>query len=331
MIVDGVQAVVGLGLLVVASDRMVRSTIRVSNALGVSAILIGAVIVGFGTSVPEFLVSGLASLEGNLDLAMSNVTSSNAANVTLVLGVAAVISPVAARRGVIRREGALMIVAVVALAAVLAGGHPRLWQGVVLFAGLVGATTLMTRWAREDPEFVLAELEELAELPDGDGNEEAVERLVEGRLRRLRSEVGRELLIGLVALVITLVAADQLLDGAVGLGTHIGLSATFIGLMTGVGTSLPELAAAVAASRHGEGDLVLGNVLGSNIFNSLGVAGLAIALRPAVLVAMTPGVVALMVAAVFAAGFFAFSGQRVVRLEGAVLLAGFVAYSVVLY
>ena len=98
MIVDGVQAVVGLGLLVVASDRMVRSTIRVSNALGVSAILIGAVIVGFGTSVPEFLVSGLASLEGNLDLAMSNVTSSNAANVTLVLGVAAVISPVAARR-----------------------------------------------------------------------------------------------------------------------------------------------------------------------------------------------------------------------------------------
>ncbi len=329
--VDIIQAVVGLVVLVLASDRMVRSSIRVSRSLGVSVILIGAVIVGFGTSVPEFLVSGLAALEGNIDLAVSNVTSSNTANVSLVLGAAALLTPIASRRAVIRREGALMFASVVTLAAVLAGGHPELWQGLLLLGLLGVATTLMARWASEDPDAVLAEIEdELGDDDPGTG-EPSTEAALEGRFRRLRSEVGRELVIGIVALGITLVAADQLLDGAIGLGQRFGLSAAFLGLMTGVGTSLPELSAAIAAARHGESDLILGNILGSNIFNSLGVAGLAATIGPGPLVDVTPIIVGLMVAASFLAGLFAFTGQRIVRFEGVLLLVAFAAYAVYVF
>ncbi len=330
--VDIIQAVVGLVVLVLAADRMVRSSIRVSRSLGVSVILIGAVIVGFGTSVPEFLVSGLAALEGNIDLAVSNVTSSNTANVSLVLGAAALLTPIASRRAVIRREGALMFASVVTLAAVLAGGHPELWQGLLLLGSLGVATTLMARWASEDPDAVLAEIEEElgGDETEADG-EPTTEAALESRFRRLRSDVGRELVIGIVALGITLVAADQLLDGAIGLGERFGLSAAFLGLMTGVGTSLPELSAAIAAARHGESDLILGNILGSNIFNSLGVAGLAATIGPGPLVDVTPIIVGLMVAASFMAGLFAFTGQRIVRLEGVLLLVAFVAYGLYVF
>ncbi len=319
MVIELLKVVVGLVALILAADRLVKSAVRISRAFGVSIVLIGAIIVGFGTSIPEFVVSALAALEGELDLAVSNVVSSNTANVTLVLGSAALIYPLMARRQVIRREGALMFVSVVALTAAVAGGALNTWEGFALLGFLVVAILLMVRWSQDDPEAVLAQLDELDEpVPEDDATD----------FGSWRTLIGKEILIGLGALVVTIVAADFLLDGVVGIGARLGLSAVVLGLITGVGTSLPELAAGISAARHHEPELVLGNVLGSNVFNSLGVIGLATILGPGQLHEITIPLLGIMVGSALLAGFFAFTGQRVNRFEGAVLLAGFVAYAV---
>lgn len=288
-----------------------------------SAILIGAVVVGFGTSAPEFLVSGLAAAEGHLDLAMSNVISSNISNVTLVLGTAAVLVTLASRRAIVRREGALMFASVVALAVVLADGWVHQWEGALLMIGMIVAIYLLVRWSRADGPLLPPEFDEDHESERGaDGDEE---------IRRDRAALGREIVIGLVALVLTLLAADFLLDGAIGLGERFGLSPAFLGLLTGVGTSLPELSAAIAGARRRHVDLVLGNVMGSNIFNSLGVAGVAAVLGPGELLHITPALIVIMIVACAVAGAFANTGQRIIRAEGIALLVAFVVYVVVVF
>jgi cation:H+ antiporter len=296
----------------------VKSAVRISRAFGVSVVLIGAVIVGFGTSVPEFVVSAIAALEGELDLAVANVVSSNTANLTLVLGSAALLAPIVARRRIIKREGALMFAAVAILTAFLANGWLNAWEGFVLLGLLVVAILLMIRWSNEDPEAVRAQIDEAADT----GADLPKDRFA------WRREVGREILIGVAALVVTVIAADFLLDGVVGVGEAFGLSAVFLGLITGVGTSLPELAAGISAARHHQPELVLGNILGSNVFNSFGVIGLAAVLGPGELTEITVFPLAIMVGAAAVAGVFSVTGQRIDRTEGGILLAGFVAYAV---
>ena len=319
MLLDAIRIAVGLVALIYAADRLVKSAVRISRAFGVSVVLIGAVIVGFGTSVPEFVVSAIAALEGELDLAVANVLSSNTSNLTLVLGSAALLTPIIARRRIIKREGALMFAAVGILTAFLANSWLSAWEGFVLL-GLLGlAIWLMIRWSSDDPEAVMAQIKEVGDVDDDDAPK--------GR-HAWRREVGKEILIGVAALVVTVIAADFLLDGVVGVGERFGLSAVFLGLITGVGTSLPEMAAGISAARHKEPELVLGNVLGSNIFNSLGVIGLAAVLGPGPLTEITVVPLALMVASALIAGVFSLSGQKIDRNEGAILLAAFVAYAV---
>jgi cation:H+ antiporter len=320
MLIDLLRIAVGLVALIYAADRLVRSAVRISRAFGVSVVLIGAVIVGFGTSVPEFVVSALAALSGELDLAVSNVVSSNTANVTLVLGSAAVITPIVAKWRIIKREGALMFATVALLAAFVANMEISAWEGLVLLALLGVSIWMMIRWSSADPEAVAAQIGEVDEAPG--------ESAGSAPIAVWRSTVGREILVGIVALVVTVIAADFLLDGVVGIGERFGLSAVFLGLITGVGTSLPELAAGIAAARHREPELVLGNVLGSNVFNSLGVIGLAAVVGPGSLTELTIPFLAIMVASAFLAGVFSMSGQRINRLEGAALLAFFALYAV---
>jgi len=318
LLLDAIRIIAGLVALIYAADRLVTSAVRISRAFGVSVVLIGAVIVGFGTSVPEFVVSAIAALEGELDLAVANVLSSNTANLTLVLGSSALLTSIAARRRIIRREGALMFAAVAIMTAFLANSWLSAWEGFVLLGLLGGAIWMMIRWSNDDPEAVMAQIIEAAD-EDDDGPEWRPE---------WRESVGKEILIGVVALIVTVIAADALLDGVVGFGEYFGLSAVFLGLITGVGTSLPELAAGISAARHKEPELVLGNVLGSNIFNSLGVIGLAAVIGPGPLTEITVVPLALMVASALIAGVFSFSGQRISRNEGGILLAAFVAYAV---
>ena len=321
---DAILLVGGMGALIYAADRLVRSAVTISRAFEMSAVLIGAVVIGFGTSVPEFVVSGLAALEGNLDLAVSNVVSSNTANVTLVLGSAAMISNLVARRRVIRRQGLLMLAAVLVLTVALLNGRLGFWEGVILLALLAGAIFLMMRWSLNDPSEIADALDDVEPAFDVANRDE----IGTDRWRRL---VGREIIVGIVALVVTVVAAKLMLDGVIGFGERLGLSVVFLGLVTGVGTSLPELAAAIAAARRNQSELAIGNVLGSNIFNSLGVIGFAAILGPGRLEAVTPVFLAAMVLAAVVAGVFAYSGRRIQRVEGALLLAAFVAYAILAF
>ena len=303
--IDILRVVAGLVVLIVAADRLVLSAVRIAKTLNISTVIIGAVIVGFGTSVPEFVVSSVASAQGNLDLALSNVVASNTANITLVLGTAAIIAAVSTTHAVIRREGVLMLSAVIALALILLDGTVSRIEGSILLVGMFAAIWLLIRWGKQSTNVSTGELDDIEVDPD-----------------RLWVEV----IYGAVALAATVVAGQQLLVGVEGIGTTLGLSVVFMGLITGVGTSLPELSAAVAASRRGQSDLVLGNVLGSNLFNSLGVAGLAIMVQPGTLTSLNPVLISIMVGAAIFAGVFAATSQRVTRIEGIFLVALFLGY-----
>lgn len=279
-----VLLLVGLGLLAVASDQFVVGSARLAVSLKVSPVLVGAVIVGFGTGMPELLVSGLAAAQGSLELAVGNVAGSNLANVTLVLGVAGLLAAPDVAPGIVRREAPISLAAVIAFAAVAVGGINR-YEAVALLAGLVIAVVLLLRAARAhgaevdsgevtgeagDVELV-EELEELIETGEEDD-------LADVAASSNRTDVLRALL-GLAG---TIAGAQLIVTGATSIARDIGLSDGFVGLtIVAIGTSLPELVTAVQAARRSELALLMGNVLGSNVFNSLAVAGVAGLISPA--------------------------------------------------
>lgn len=305
---DILRLIAGLVILIVAADRLVVSAVRIARIAKISVVIIGAVIVGFGTSVPEFVVTGLAASQGNVSLGMSNVVASNTANIGLVLGLAAAIATVATARSVIRREGVLMLVSVVALALVLAGGYASRIEGIGLLIAMVVAIVLLIRWSRNETDTPTDELED---FEDGEVDP---------------ARLGVEALYGVVALIATIVAGQQLLIGVENIGEELGFSIVLMGMITGVGTSLPELSAALAGARRGHSDLVLGNVLGSNVFNSLGVAGLAAVIGPGEIDGVPPSLLSVMVAVAVVAGAFAITRSRVSRLEGILLIGIFAIY-----
>ena len=305
MALDIFRLVAGLIILIVAADRLVISAVRIARILNVSVVIIGAVIVGFGTSVPEFVVSGLAARSGNLDLAMSNIVASNTSNLTLILGTAALIATVATTYRVMRREGLLMLVAMAVLAIVLIDGWVSRWEGVLLAVGMVASIVALVRWAQQEPDDEFEEVEDFDTTP---------------------SRLWVEVIYGLLALVATVLAGQQLLTGVENIGQELGLSVLIMGLITGVGTSLPELSAAVAGARRGHTDLVVGNVLGSNIFNSLGVAGFAALIGPGSVGEVTGLLLVLMMVAAALAGVFAYTRQVITRTEGFILVVVFALY-----
>jgi cation:H+ antiporter len=306
--IDILRIIAGLVILIVAADRLVLSAVRVAKVFNVSVVVIGAVIVGFGTSVPEFVVSAIAASNGQTGLAMSNIVASNTANVTLVLGTAALVTALATKQAVVKREGILMLASVAALAIVLADGQVSIIEGVFLLVSMLGAVWLLIAWTRNGDNAPGEDLEDIVADPD---------------------RVWVEVIYGVVALLATIVAGQQLLIGVLSIGDRMGLSIVFMGLITGVGTSLPELSAALAGARRGASDLVLGNVLGSNVFNSLGVAGLAAVLGPAVFEGVPVALIGLMVLSAVFAGVFAYTSQKISRVEGAVLLGVFMLYTFV--
>lgn len=308
LLISFLYVVIGLILLMGASDRFVESAVRLARASGVSIVLIGALIVGLGTSLPELLVSAIASVDGKIDVAMANVTGSNVANVTLVLGTAALVAPIMSRTRILLREGLLMMVAVSSLAGVLWDGQVSRIEGIGLLLGMTVSIVLLIRWSSTD-------VDGIVELEEG---EEA-------------HSIPGELIIGLAALAVTVFAARLLLTGALDLGERFGLGEAFLGVLLGIGTSLPELATTLAAVRRHESDLVIGNVLGSNLFNSFAVAGSAAVVGPAFLTDLARPALAVMVGVVVMAGWFAWSNKKVTRVEGIVLLVVFLAFTALSY
>lgn len=305
MFVDLLSVAGGLVLLTIAADRLVVAAARLGKALGLSAILIGAVVVGLGTSLPEMLVSGIAAARpGGLDLALGNIVGSNVANLGLVLGVSVLLSPIHKPRLILKREGVLVLLGSLVLAVFAWNGALGAVEGTFLGAGLVAALGLMVFWGRRDA----------VRDPGVDDlvGDEEIKPAIEG-------------LFGLASLGLTLLGARLLVAGAEAVARELGVSEALIGLtLVAIGTSLPELATAVAAARRNENDLVVGNLLGSNLFNALGVGAVAGIVGGGSLAASFRGPVAVMVGITVLTGMLAFWGEdNLTKREGIILLVSY--------
>lgn len=299
LVVAVIEVGIGLWLLTRAADEFVEGAANVASHLRISPVVIGAVIVGFGTSAPEMLVSGLAAFNGDLDLGVGNVVGSNVANLTLVLGAAALIVALRVTPGVLAREAPLSLLAVLLFAYFTTGGLSR-WEGVVLLVTLVAVLTWVISAGRVD----IAQDHSLDDALD------------HGSLPRQYTRT----FIGLIG---TVGGAQLLVWGASSIADRFGVSGGFVGFtLVAVGTSLPELVTAVAAARKGETQLILGNLLGSNIFNSLAVGGVIAVIGPGLIddgALASIGVITMVVVAITAWAFLV-TRRRVHRLEAVVLL-----------
>ncbi|MEN0651452.1 MULTISPECIES: calcium/sodium antiporter [Hyphobacterium] len=302
----------GLVLLAIGGDVLVRGAVGTASKLGVSPLLIGLVLVGFGTSMPELTTSVQAALSGSPGIAVGNVVGSNIANILLILGAAAVIAPIAVAPGVLKRDGSFLALSQIALAVALFLTPVGRTAGGMLFAGLIayiGLSYWLDRRSRNGAAALhTAEAESVAPPKGG-------------------LPVALLLLAGGIAGVV--IGAKLLVDGAISIAEGFGISDAVIGLtVVAVGTSLPELAASVAAAMKRQGDIALGNVIGSNIFNALGILGATAIIRP---IEVPPSIIAsdmwIMLGAAALLVLVAATGRRVGRMEGVVLLALYAAYT----
>lgn len=308
MLVQVALFALGLVILAFGAEALIRGAVRVARALGVSPFLVGFTIIGFGTSAPELVVSLSAALNGSSDIALGNVVGSNIANVGVVLGLAAVVAPLTAAMRLLKVETPLVIATSVLLWALCADGDVSRTDGAILLGCFAALVAYMYRSAKREPPEVKEEIGLTA-------------------ARKMPVWVACALVAaGLAALV---GGAHLMVTAAVELARAAGVSEWVIGLtVVAVGTSLPELAAAVAGAVRGEADLVLGNIAGSNLFNVLLILGLTAALQP---MGVPPEAlrVDLPVMLGFAVLLFAVvaNGLRVHRWEGAVLLVAYGAFA----
>lgn len=242
----------GVVLLAIAADQFVLGAARVALLRNVPALVVGIVIIGFGTSAPELLVSAIAAGSGEPEIAIGNIVGSNVANLSLLLGVGAIIVPLRVTSRTVRIEAPLVLAAVALFGVLVQGGGISRWEGAVLLVALAVALFTVSRPSPKDP--VAEDTAELA-APE---------------VRRFGIEAMRTV-IGLGG---TIAAAQLLLWGALDVADRTGLSGGFVGVtLVAIGTSLPELVTVIQSARRNETDLIVGNLLGSNLFNALGVGG----------------------------------------------------------
>ena len=268
MILSIVAIVVGLFLLVWSADRFVDGAVGVARFFGMSTFLIGMVIVGFGTSAPEMVVSILSAMNDTPQLALGNAYGSNIANIALILGVTALIAPVVVQKQAMSRDIPVLIAMTALTVLLLVDGNVSLIDGAVLlvaFVAIMGFNILSELKAKRKRRKSggASDISEVEEIP------------AEG------VSIGKAVLSLLVGLVLLIVSSRMLVWGAVYMAHALGVSDLLIGLtIVAVGTSLPELASSIAAARRGENDLAVGNIIGSNIFNTLVVVGIAAVITP---------------------------------------------------
>lgn len=314
----------GFALLVWGADRFVTGAAATARNLGVSPLIIGLTIVAFGTSAPEMLVSAMAAWAGNPGIAVGNALGSNITNIGLVLGITALLTPLAVRSETLRREFPILFAVTTLTLILLLDGELGRLDGVILLGGF----GLMVYW------LVGLGLRERACDPAVQACDPMQEEFAEEIPADMST--GRALFWLGLGLVVLLLSSRLLVWGAVNVAQHYGVSDLIIGLtIVAIGTSLPELAASVAGALKGEHDIAIGNVLGSNMFNLLAVLGLAGLIHP---LATPDGVMERDFPVMF--GFtvllfafaYGFRGRgRINRLEGGLLLAGFIAYLSLLY
>ncbi len=314
MLMSVAAIVLGLAVLVWSADRFVDGASATARYAGMPPLLIGMVIVGFGTSAPEIVVSIISALEGNPGLALGNGYGSNIANIGLILGITALISPISVHSQVLRKElPILLLITLLSLS--------LLWNGMLARTDamvLLGVFVLLMGWS------IKLGMNNGHDSMTGDEVKE-----LDDNLMSLKQAI-----FWLVAgLLLLIVSSRFLVWGAVNIAQAFGVSDLIIGLtIVAIGTSLPELASSIAAIRKNEHDLAIGNVIGSNLFNTLAVVGLAGIIHP---LEVAPEVISrdFMVMIVLTLSLFVlgygFKGRqgRINRFEGALLLAVYVGYT----
>ncbi|MFZ7217441.1 calcium/sodium antiporter [Avibacterium avium] len=315
MFLSFLAILVGLAILVWSADRFIDGAASLASYLGMSPLLIGIVIIGFGTSAPEIIVSALSALNHSPGIALGNAYGSNITNIALILGVTAMIKPIMVNSQVLKKElPVLMLVTLLSAFLIYDATISRL-NAVILLA----VFTLYMGWTIWQ-----------GTRHSGDSLEQDInDELKEKSQMPLKTAV-LWLVIGLALLM----ASSQLLVwGAVNIATYLGVSDLIIGLtIVAIGTSLPELAASIMAARKNELDLAVGNIIGSNLFNTLAVVGIAGAISP---IQATPEVFSRdMLAMIALTGLlflfgYGFKGKngRINRVEGLVLFLCYVAYN----
>ncbi|MCQ8104280.1 calcium/sodium antiporter [Methylomonas sp. SURF-2] len=309
--------VLGLIILVWSADLFVEGAAAIARHLGMSPLLIGMLVVGFGTSAPELSVSALSALQGNPGLALGNGYGSNITNIALILGVTAIISPIAVHSQILKKElPILLLVTLFAFAQLHDGEFSRL-DGVlelILFAGVMAWMTVQGMKQHRADSF---------------------EQEIEAELDAHAMSAFQAWLWLIAGLVLLVVSSRMLVWGAVSIATDLGVSDLIIGLtVVAIGTSLPELASSVMAARKGEHDLAVGNIIGSNLFNTLAVVGVAGAIQPmtipAEIISRDWPLMTLLTLALFAMAYDRNGNGSINRWEGGILLATYTAYTLYL-
>ncbi|WP_226668871.1 calcium/sodium antiporter [Microbulbifer aggregans] len=314
MILPIIAILIGFALLVWSADRFVEGAAATAGHAGMPPLLIGMVIVGFGTSAPEMVVSAIAALDGSPGLALGNAYGSNITNTGLILGITAMLIPLSVHSKIVRKELPLLLAISCLTGAFLWNGGLERWEAIVLLAGFFG----LIGWS------IYSALT---------GKGDIIESNIEEELETHAMPLGKAIFWVVAGLILLILSSRLLVWGAVTIAQQLGVSDLIIGLtIVALGTSLPELAATVVAARKGEHDIAIGNVVGSNMFNLLAVIGIAGVIAPMpevpheIVTRDWPMVVGLTIALfVFAYGF---RGQgRINRWEGLALLLAYVAYT----
>lgn len=307
--------VVGFVILVWSADKFVEGAASTAKHLGMPSLLIGILIVGFGTSAPEMVVSAIAAMEGNPGLALGNAIGSNIVNVALILGITALVTPIVVNSKIIKKEIPLLLVIVLITGYLLLDNSLTFFEGVILLAGFFSL-------------IIWSIFTALKSRGDTFGTEMDAE-LIENELS-LKAGI-----IWLIVGIVLLIASSRLLVwGAVGVAQEFGVSDLVIGLtIVALGTSLPELAASVVAARKGEHDIAIGNVVGSNMFNLLAVIGIATVISPMdnipVDVLQRDWIIMFLLTITLLVMAYSFKNKEgvITRVEGLILVACYIAYN----
>jgi cation:H+ antiporter len=317
----------GFALLIAGGELLVRGSVKAAMALGISRLLIGLTLVGFGTSMPELVTSVQAAIVNSPGIAVGNIVGSNIANILLILGLAALISPIAVSGPALRRDGTIVVLTAVAFAAVGLALPLDRPVGVALIVGMLAYMYYAyMQEASVSGHDHTAAFDKAVALDDA--HKGGLMRDPSARRRRLPGDIVLPIVLALAGLVVVMLGARFLVFGATSLARHAGIPETIIGLtIVAIGTSLPELVTSVVAAVRKQGDVALGNILGSNIYNVLGIGGVTALISPTAIPAEIGYFdLPIMVVVSLIMVVFARTRYRIGRAEGAALATGYCAY-----
>lgn len=325
ILIDSLAILAGFALLIWSADLFVTGASATARNLGISPLIIGLTVVGFGTSAPEMLVATIAAYGGNPGLAVGNAIGSNITNIALVLGATAVLVPLTVHSSILKREYPLLIAATLLAVGLMATDNALgTVDGILMLVLLFVLMAWIVRQA-------IIQRQQASSSASTDPLSDEFEQEIPADM-----PMKKAIWLLSIGIILLLVSSKLLVWGAINIATVFGVSDLIIGLtIVAIGTSLPELAASIMSARKGEHDIALGNVIGSNMFNTLGVLGITALVQPAelaegVLSRDLPLMVVLTII-MFIMAFGRRGSGEITRFEGFLLLAIFVVYEIILY